>query len=68
MILNNVTKVCQKTSGNFLFLLAKSVVLTVAKQIIHHWKALVMASIMKVDVKKALFNFASKKNSFLGIL
>ena len=54
-------KYAKKRSGNFLFLRAKSVVLTVAKQIIHHWKALVMANIMKVEIKKALFNFASKK-------
>ena len=57
-------KYAKKRSGNFLFLLAKSVVLTVAKQIIHHWKAFVMANIMKVKVKKALFNFASKKIHF----
>ena len=57
-------KYAKKRSGNFLFLLAKSVVLTVAKQIIHHWKALVMVHIMKVEVKKALFNFASKKIHF----
>ena len=58
-------KYAKKRSGNFLFLLAKSVVLTVAKQIIiHHWKALVMANIMKVEVKKALFKFASKKIHF----
>ena len=47
-------KYAKKRSGNFLFLFAKSVVLTVAKQIIHHWKVLVMVNIMKVEVKKAL--------------
>ena len=57
-------KYAKKRSGNFLFLLAKSVVLTVAKQIICHWKALMMANIMKVEV----FQFCKQKKSFLGVL
>ena len=59
-------KYAKKRCGNFLFLLAKSVVLNVAKQIIHRWKALVMTNMMKVEVKKALFNFATKKIHFLA--